>query len=478
MIFRFVFSLWLVAVVPAFGEKPADSTAVPDSMSAVTRIVDYIAHPILQAIVWPVETILVPGVRALIYPTVAPIQYFMNENVLDRTLSLITWDKGRLMVYPTINLTSGTGSRSGFTLRHRSLFGRDTERLSAYLLYYVNGDYKTRAYITADSLLGSGFTGRLSVEVVRVKNTSTNQPGTNSFYFYSDTSEQYHAQLQHSVFLGFKAGVGMAFRVRRFGKAPPSLLGVDTLESDFFRDPSTADALNPLGYFVPAYRGLGESFLDRIWQVGITRDTRNNENITLTGSRLGASYVYHDAGQNHDYQEVRATYNKFFKLGKERYEITNQEDRRRKGMNLEKFLEQLEYEKLKNQLLSRKVVAIQFQLARSFEVGGNSMPVYGLQTLGNDTPLRGYSGSRFRNYAVAASSMEYRFPVNPIMDGVLFDEYGVSGRTFNSMDWLGYKNSWGFGIHVRRPDIYLFRMELGFHGLSGMNFNMSVDAVY
>ena len=55
MIMRVVFSLWLAAVVPALGEKAADSTAVPDSVSAVTRIVDYIAHPILQVLVWPVQ---------------------------------------------------------------------------------------------------------------------------------------------------------------------------------------------------------------------------------------------------------------------------------------------------------------------------------------------------------------------------------------------------------------------------------------
>jgi hypothetical protein len=61
------------------------------------------------------------------------------------------------------------------------------------------------------------------------------------------------------------------------------------------------------------------------------------------------------------------------------------------------------------------------------------------------------------------------------MDGTLFDEYGVSGRSWDKIDYLDYKNSWGFGIRVRRPDIYLFRMEVGFHGLSGAAFNMAVD---
>jgi outer membrane protein assembly factor BamA len=104
------------------------------------------------------------------------------------------------------------------------------------------------------------------------------------------------------------------------------------------------------------------------------------------------------------------------------------------------------------------------------------MPVYGLNTLGNDTPMRGYSGSRFRDYTVASLGAEYRFPVMRLVDGVIFDEYGVYGRSWDKIDVLdNLKNSWGFGIRVRRPDIYLFRLQLGFHGAQGITLNMSVD---
>jgi outer membrane protein assembly factor BamA len=147
-------------------------------------------------------------------------------------------------------------------------------------------------------------------------------------------------------------------------------------------------------------------------------------------------------------------------------------------MNLTKFLHRLEYEKLKRDMVSRKVVALHLYVGQIFELPGNSLPVYGLQTLGNDTPLRGYSGSRFRDYTVAGVSAEYRFPVLRIMDGTLFDEYGVHGRSWQVIDYLSYKNSWGFGIRVRRPDIFLFRMDLGIHGISGVLFNMSVDAPF
>jgi outer membrane protein assembly factor BamA len=107
------------------------------------------------------------------------------------------------------------------------------------------------------------------------------------------------------------------------------------------------------------------------------------------------------------------------------------------------------------------------------------MPVYGLQTLGNDTPMRGYGGSRFRDYTVFSAGAEYRFPFLRLVDGVVFNEYGINGRSWDKIDVLdNIKNSWGFGIRVRRPDIYLFRLQLGFHGGDGIQLNMSVDEPY
>ena len=63
-----------------------------------------------------------------------------------------------------------------------------------------------------------------------------------------------------------------------------------------------------------------------------------------------------------------------------------------------------------------------------------------------------------------------------LVDGVIFDEYGWAGREWDTIDYLAdLKNSWGFGIRVRRPDLYLFRFQVGFHGAQGIVINMSVD---
>jgi len=449
--------------------RPSDTLA--DTASAGARVYQYIAYPTLQVLTWPIEIVLVPVVRAAISPTQEPIRYFFNENVIDRVRDLVSIGKEeQILLYPTLSLAPGTGTRTGVTLRDNALFGSQTDQLVAYLQYYVNGDYKARAYVTAQNLLGTPFMGKASAYLARMKNASANQPGTDDFFFYSDSSEQYQFSLMYPLPLSFWAYGDILLRPTRLGNAPPGGGDDNIPVSNFFLDPQ--------GVLSPAYRGIGQSFLDRSWSAGLQRDTRNNPNVTLTGDWLNVSYRYHDVDLSHDYQEWNGQYTKYFQLGSEDYEVTPAEERELKTMSVDKFLQQLEYEKLRHEIFSRKVVAVHLYAAQSFEIPGNSMPIYGLQTLGNDTPLRGYDGDRFRDYTVAAISTEYRFPVLRLMDGTLFDEYGVSGHSWGDIDYLNYRNSWGFGVRVRRPDIFLFRAELGFHGLSGFAINMAVDAPF
>jgi hypothetical protein len=432
-------------------------------------LLEYTAHPLLQVITWPLQNIVGPGVKLALYPTKAPLRYFLNENVIDRTIRLISFGQNdKIMIYPTLNLAPGTGSYTGFTLRHLALFGRPTERMVAQGSIFVNGDWKFRSYVTASELLGTHFTSKSALQLTRVKNTSVYQPGTPTRWFYADSSNVLSFSLSHKVVE--KLGVKSAFILRdnHYGLAPPQ---PDSLNSDFFK--------NEAGVFDPQYRGLNKNWQDRIVTAGIFRDTRNNERIPLIGNNFSANYHYHFTTANHDFHGWESHWTGYYKLGKERYEISSEEERKAGDLSMRKVLEKMEYEKLKRELFNRKALAVHAYVAQSYEIPGNRMPVYGLQTLGNDTPMRGYSGSRFRDYTVASLGTEYRFPVMRLVDGVVFNEYGIYGRNWNSINYLdNVKNSWGFGIRVRRPDIYLFRAQLGFHGFHGIQLNMSVDEPY
>ena len=470
-----------LALPGAARSAPSNSLPPPDSAKAVDtalaaqpdsighKLYTYISYPILQVVTLPVEVVLVPAVKMALYPVKPPLRYMLNQNVIDRTIKLISiGENGLIMVYPTMNLAPGTGSSTGFSLRDQALFGRSSERGVMQTVFYVNGDWKIRTYATASDIAGSGFNSKLSVTLTRVKNMSFNMPGTSAFWSFADTSNTVAASVSHLLFEKVAMRGQYSFRASHFGPSPTAN---DSSRAGFLRDEN--------GNLDERMRGLASSWHDNTVLVGLTRDTRNNQNIVLTGSDFDAIWHYHLTDAGHDYHAWEASLTNFFKLGKEKYEISSDEERKAGKLSMQKVLEKMELENLKKEIFNRKVLVTHLYAAQSFEVPGNHMPVYGLQTLGNDTPMRGYSGSRFRDYTVLSAGAEYRFPVMRLVDGVIFDEYGWRGRSWDQIDyWDGLKNSWGFGIRVRRPDIYLFRCQLGFHGTQGIVFNLSVDEPY
>lgn len=454
---------------PASPAVLAARDTASDTTQTRTAFYDYVAHPVLQALTVPIDLVVVPTAEVLLIPIKEPLRYFLKEEVIDRTINLISFgDKEQVMIYPTLNLASGTGSYTGLTLRHTALFGRPQERLVAMGNIYVNGDWRFRTYVTTREILGTDFDAKASIQLTRQRNASVNQPDTNLTWNYADTSSTYSLSLGHPLFEKVAGRVGGSWRRNNFSLAPTN---EDPLKSDFFR--------NDAGVLDPSSRGLEKIWNDWNISLGLARDTRNNENIPLAGSDSRIFWHYHFTDAGHNYHAWEGIWSGFFKLGKERYEITSQEERERGDMDIKKVLKDIDLRRMRDQMFTRKVVALHFYAAQSFEVEGNRMPVYGLQTLGNGTPMRGYKGSRFRDYTVVSAGMEYRFPVMRLLDGVLFNEYGVFGRDWRSLHFEdNLRNSWGIGIRVRRPDIFLVRTDFGLHGINGILINLSVDAAY
>ncbi len=469
-----------VAADSAPGGKGTDSSRVAkiDTATVGSLIYTYVAHPVLQTVTWPVQNILAPGVEFLTWPTQQPIRYFLEENVIDRSIELVSFGESQhLSVYPTISLAGGTSSRTGASLRHSAPFGRDEARLVAHYLYYVNGDQRLRSFLKLDSLGSSRYSLKLAFTFSRFSNATFYQPDTSVAFTHTNRSENYQVQVDTRVWEALALRTGFFLRNYRFGDATTqqSTSGADpnsALHGEFFR--------NRDGVIDRTYRGFNDSYFDRVFQLGLVRDTRNNENIPVDGSWLETAWYYHNVQGNRDFHEWRGRLTRFYKLGEEQYMLTEEEDRQRRlrNLNLEEFVRDLEYRRLRQQVFSRKVVVLHLYAAQSNEIPGNVMPFYGLQTLGNDTPLRGYAGSRFRHYAVAATSMEYRFPLQRLMDGVLFNEYGLYGESLTGLGLESLKNSWGFGVRVRRPDMFLFRVELAMRGVSGFLLNVNADAPF
>ena len=71
-------------------------------------------------------------------------------------------------------------------------------------------------------------------------------------------------------------------------------------------------------------------------------------------------------------------------------------------------------------------------------------------------------------------SAEYRWPVDRLVDGVVFDEYAMVSDKINRRSKKNLYNSWGFGVRVRKPDMYLFRVQFAFHGWHGISLLFTI----
>ena len=130
-------------------------------------------------------------------------------------------------------------------------------------------------------------------------------------------------------------------------------------------------------------------------------------------------------------------------------------------------------ENVRETLFERRVIALQYRLLDVWEMEQGSASVDAFPFIGARFPLRGYGDSWAARHVMSLSA-EYRWPIDYYVDGVLFDEYMMHAPGFTDWSFKRFYNSWGFGVRVRRPDMYWFRVQLGFHGLHGVNLVLTI----
>jgi outer membrane protein assembly factor BamA len=260
----------------------------------------------------------------------------------------------------------------------------------------------------------------------------------------------------------------LIFRNRNFGPPPKGLTPIQCgRDGPFLMSPNCLEE-----------RSINKQFQERNIQIGLLKNTIDNENIPTRGSKIDAWWEYHFISGKHDYHDWEVTFQKFFFLGIEQYEITPKEQREMGTLSFETIKKTLKVKNLKKRIFKRKVIVTQLQLGQAYEIYKGRGPLFVLHTLSNSTPMRGYTASPFHDFSKIAVSAEYRFPIMRLVEGTLFNEYGWVGKQFNYFSTDRLRNSWGFGIRLARKDLFLFRTQMGFHGLSAPVINITVDTAY
>jgi len=65
-----------------------------------------------------------------------------------------------------------------------------------------------------------------------------------------------------------------------------------------------------------------------------------------------------------------------------------------------------------------------------------------------------------------------------MVDGVFFNEFGYYYPGEERIFEGALRNSWGFGVRVRRPNFYFFRAQFAFNGTDGVALVVTIRPEY
>ena len=464
-------------------ESPRDSLRDSADFSQVTTS----SRPFwLGILAWPFENIVQPTFNLLLFPVRPPLTYVIEHKVIERGIRLITLgDHNQVMLYPTFNLKPGTQSSLGITYRHRGILG-DVHKDYWVNQYntYINGDMYFRTKYSRNKLFGTELKGWTSIRLRWDRDASfCVSLYDNECYQYTDSSWEWRNGISNPLIGNWVWEMQVGVDHERYGMPTTD---VDTL-------PTSVDSLN-------LFNRYDHGFYQQFWQIPLgiqlTYNTKDFGHAPTMGQylRLQWQYVHVssyddptqlqrvDNGLDHGYYTWDMIYQKYLLIGKKQYFLTRAENKANKrylkSMNLQKAMDLLGPDQLRETLLERKVLALQFRMRQMWEVDETAgAPISGFSLLSTGMPLRGYERS-YDDYNVYALSLEYRWPIVDLVDGVVFDEYGLFGRSWKSPEWDNLRNSWGFGIRVRTPNQFLTRFQIGFHGLDGFIIILTTSAEF
>ena len=469
--FGLLFLCLLFSFSSAFGSESQKQNQESQEISTgkmVTRVV-----------FWPFENLLQPLFEALIYPVSEPLRYAFQKKIVEKAVNLITFGENKnIFIYPTLNLKPGTSTMLGFMYRHSDLLvKKDYLVLSGEL--YANSDtyysvrYSQKRLFDGNTYMVFHHSGNFN------RDGTFRFLGSNESFAQPDTTFRFNLSVAHDLpipktRIDFTSGVRL-----KYG-------GIPEQQSDLI-DYEYVDAMSE--------RGIYQDY--QIYPQILTLSFDNTESAFTpsSGVQLQGSFGYHivsdyqdlpsnefdflTSEKNHDFMSMDFLLQTYFYFGKKEnsYLLTRKEAREKRrefaDFSIQRFVKQWSPSQLNTLLLERRVLALQWRYLQYFEMEKGGMPALSFPRLNDRFPLRGYEQA-WASLAITGISLEYRWPIDYYIDGVIFNEYAIFANEKGKFEFDNLRNSWGFGIRVRRPDMYFFRFQLGFHGIHGIHLVMTI----
>ena len=476
---RLVTLLVLVGVlsIPAHAKKSHET--VQDTSSGSMSFTEIIS--------WPFIHVIQPVFGVLVYPVSAPLHYAIDNGVAEKAVELITFgEKRNVLLYPVFNLKPGSSTMLGVCYRHRNLFmDRDYAVVESH--FYANSDTDYKIRYSKQGLFGKNLYGAMSASAYMDRDNGFTLPGTKESFKQADTTLNVSLQLGFPITesrnLNFSFGTEFTYHIADFPDTKDSVL-------DDVKYPIEDRGLYQGHFEIPFSMNLVFDNLDFPYAPSRGQRLSIKASYVLTGKYSGIDVddfllaglkrtePLEDGGKNHDFVSVEAFYQIYFFIGKaEKYVLSAKEARKTRkfytDFSLNEALRVWRPENLVETLFERRVLAVQYRFHGMWEMEKGGAPYSAYPALNARYPLRGYSDAWVSPFLMGLS-LEYRWPVDRLVDGVVFDEYGMLSDRINHWSKKRLYNSWGFGVRVRKPDMYLFRMQFAFHSWHGISLVLTI----
>lgn len=484
-------ALVVFSAFTAYAQSP-DSTSIAKVDSSAIAPEDSSQSDGGNPFSWTFNHVFQPVLNCLIWPLSAPVHYAFDNGVVETWQDLVTFgERKNILIYPSFNLKPGSSTLVGFNYRHRGvLLQHDYFHFATN--YYANSDVYLATRYTKQGIFGLPLFVGTRYTLNWDRDATFTQPDSWKPFVQPDST------MKWDFFLGFPLNSSGTLNLQ----LNSAIKLVDASVPDVAEDSILLNDKFPV-----AERGLYQSHTE--YPVGLTfvyddldypyAPSRGNRlqiraNYNIVHAYSGVPYGdlgvggYHenesldDAGLNHDYISTEVIFQHYFYFGKaNNYVMTMKEGRKNRrfytDFSWEEAVRIWKPENVMETLLERRVIATQFRMNNIFEMEEGGAPFNSLCLLNARYPLRGYAGSLMSKNLVSFSA-EYRWPVDRYVEGVIFDEYALYSNELDGFSTDKFVNSWGLGVRVRRPDMYFFRLQFGFHGLQGMNLVLTIAPEY
>lgn len=439
-----------------------------DSLASV----DVTMHPLLTALLWPVDHAVRPLMGVPFKPLRPVVRYGEGTELVERGLAFVhpTGREG-LMLYPTAVLDGSSGSRWGATFVDRDFF-REGWRLQLNGALSVAADGYMSASTRTHPIGPRSTQLRMATSYSISRGVGVRVPG------YRPVSDpEIAGSTSETRVLGELGAAGpgafehsswdASYQLAHREVGAPRRLAAD------FVDPGGID------WFSGGDRGIRGTEIDHTFGMWLGWSDQENPGAPSKGGRLSTRmwYTYADGGG--DVAGIDAQATRYFLLGTERYVYKKGDLEPYLDLDPMRVIRMLDPTTLRQRLTQRKILAVYFRMIRLWELEAGRHPAsyFLFPGLGGDAPARAYGGRYLLDRAVVGGTMEYRWPIWKYIDGTAFAELAWAAPEWWEPDLDRLAPGIGGGIRVRMPRMFLFRVQAAF-GLAGPQLIATTDAEF